>query len=122
MQRKVNAAAAAAASAQERERTDAQDELEDENEGDRLIPQIPPRMSVSPAAVARPPRQPKVVTISTGTEDVRLEIQGTERVGELDNNLKQLLAQKATLPAASVRVLQLLPLYFHCLRDRSRCC
>eukprot|EP01043_Picozoa_sp_COSAG02_P023053 COSAG02_NODE_1219_length_13812_cov_108.713629_6_plen_122_part_00 len=121
----MNAAAAAAAAAQERERTDAHDELEDQNEDDRLIPEIPPRMSISPAAVARPPRQPKVVTISTGTEDVRLEIQGTERVGELDSNLKELLAQKATLPAASVRVLQLLLLLLYCLLGRSccrRCC
>ena len=125
LHRKVGAAAAAARIAQESGRADTQDELEDEGEGVQLIqelaqPQIPPRMSVAPAAVARRPRQPKVVTISTGTEEVKLEIAGTERVEALDSNLKALLATHAALPHGTVSAIQLLSLQRPCASPRGQ--
>ena len=126
LHRKVGAADADARLAQERSRADTPDELEDEGEDVQLIqelaqPQIPPRMSVAPAAVARRPRQPKAVTISTGTEEVKLEITGTERAEALDSNLKALLATHAALPHGTVSALQFLSLQPHCCAVRSRC-
>ena len=118
---------ATAASAQESARMDVQDALDDEAEDEWLIKQpagqleIPPRMSVPAAAAAPRPRQPKLVTISTGSEQVTLQIDGTERANTLDSNLKELLAQQAKLPPGSVCAFQLL-LPAATLRRQQRAC
>jgi hypothetical protein len=113
LQRKVTAAASAAVSARGRAREEATDgDGGDDEVVEPLIVaataclQIPPRPSSSsttPMAVARPSRAPKHVIVSTGTEQVHLEIKAAERPDVLDRNLRDLLAQQQLLPAGQVR-------------------
>lgn len=140
LQRKLAAAVTAASSARARSCADVQHEFEDDGVGDRLIqdlaqPQVPPRNCALPVAGDRPhySHHPKIVTISTGAEQVDLQITGTERPDALDGNLNDLLGQHTKMHPGQVGPSHLLSLRFQpfgkkrgqnpvLLRPCRRCC